>query len=338
MESVKILGISGGHRKNKTTDGMLKECLESAKMLGPWVETDFVRLMDYQIKPCIACLACYTEVDPSGETFYCSVKDDTPKVLKKLLWADGIIAATPVYWGGMTGRLKTFIDRTLGFCHGSSTKFRGALGKKVGGAIAIGWDMHGGMEYTIDDIHHWYLTHDMVVVGAGHHHPHGAYIGGITAKQPYSDEEAYKHDTFGMRSVRGLGKRVTEMALLNREGAKLLKSMKEFEVKPKKEKEGGIEIDWDKYFKIQKHFPTIHIGVPGKIASGKNAIDKFLEWNTTKKDEKLGEVHGEAVGKLIKEKDFKKWMLEDIGLVLLSDEELYQHDPEYFGDYLKSKK
>lgn len=335
METVKILGISGGHRKNKTTDGMLKECLSSAQMLGPWVETEFVRLMDYNIKPCIACLACYTEVDPSGEVFFCSVKDDTAKVLKKMLWADGIIAATPVYWGGMTGRLKTFIDRTLGFCHGSSTKFRGALGKKVGGAIAIGWDTHGGMEYTIDDIHHWYLTHDMVVVGAGHHHPHGAYIGGITSKQPHSEVDAYKYDTFGMRSIRGLGKRVAEMALINREGKKLIKGLEEFNVKPKKDN-GKIQIDWDKYFRIQKHFPTIHVGAPGQIASSKNAIDKFLEWNTTRKDEKVGEVHGEAVGKLIKEENFRKWMFEDIGLVLVSDEELYQHDPEYFGEYLKS--
>jgi hypothetical protein len=30
-------------------------------------------------------------------------------------------------------------------------------------------------------------------------------------------------------------------------------------------------------------------------------------------------------------------MLEDIGLILLGDEKLYRHDPEYFGGYLKSE-
>ena len=337
MEKVKILGISGTHRKNKTTDRMLMECLDSAKMLGPWVETEFVRVMDYNIKPCIGCFACYTRLDPSGDFYYCSVKDDMPILLKKLLWADGIITASPVYWGGMTGRLKTFIDRTVGFCHGASTKYRGAMGEKVAGAITISWDVHGGLEATIDDIHHWYLAEDMIVVGAGHHHPHGAYFGGMVGKQPHSDEEGFKHDTFGMRSVRGLGKRVAEMALLHREGRELLKKLKEVQVIVEKEKDGGIEIDWDKYFQVQKHFPTIHIGVPGKIASSKKAIEKYIEWNTQKKDEKRGEVFGETVGKMITEDDFKKWMLKDIGMILISDEELYRHDPEYFKEYLKSK-
>lgn len=124
---------------------------------------------------------------------------------------------------------------------------------------------------------------------------------------------------------------------MNHEATKLLKSMEEFKVIPQGEKKGGIEIDWDKYFMLQKHFPTIHVGVPGRIASSGKAIKKYLEWNTQRKEGKQGEVFGEAVGKLIKEEDFKQWMLKDIGLLLVSDEELYRHDPEYFGEYLKSK-
>lgn len=179
MEKIRILGISGTHRKNQTTDGMLKECLDSAKMLGPWVETEFVRLMDYNIEPCLGCNACFIKLVPSGELPYCARKDDMSQLLKKLLWADGIITATPVYWGGVTGRLKDFMDRTLPFAHGSTTKFKDSLNQKVGGALAIGFDIHGGMELTIDDIHHWYFIHDMIVVGSGHQHPHGGSVGEI---------------------------------------------------------------------------------------------------------------------------------------------------------------
>ena len=336
MDKVTILGISASHRKNKTTDGMLKECLKSAEMLGPWVKTEFICLMDYTIKPCIACLACLNEIDASGDP-YCTLKDDVPKLLKKMLQADGIIAATPIYFGGMSGLLKVFIDRTLPFAHGANTKYRGALEEKVGGALAIGLDPHGGMEVTIDDIHHWYFTHGMTVVGTGYHHPHGCYIGGVIGKAPYSDAEGYKHDTFGMRSVRGLGKNVAEMALVKREGVRLIRSLKEFEVKPEVKRHEEIEIDWDKYYSVMKHFPQIHIGVPGKVASSRNAIDKYLEWNIERKGEKVSETLGEDVGTFLDPEKFKRWLLEDIGLILVSDDEMYRHDPEYFEEYLKTK-
>jgi len=333
MKKVKILGISGACRKNKTTDGMLRDCLESAEMLGPWVETEFVRLMDYEIKNCRGCCACYNRLSEDGGIYFCVNKDDTHIVLRKMLEADGIIAATPVYWGGMTGRLKTFIDRTLGFCHGSSTKFRGAMGRKVGAALAIGWDTHGGMELTIDDIHHWMFTQDMIVVGAGHHHPHGTYLGGATHKQPYATNDGYKKDIFGMRSVRGTGKRVAEVALMLKQ-AELTLDKDQYKGTVDMEK-NDIEIDWDAYFKLSKHFPTIHIGAPHVVASAKRALDKYLEWMTVKKKDRIGESFGDDEGVLLNEKNFKKWMLEDVGLILVSDAEMYRHDPEYFGAFLK---
>ena len=334
MLKVKILGISGACRKNKTTDGMLRNCLEAAEMLGPWVETEFVRLMDYEIKYCRGCCACYNQISKDGKIYYCTQKDDTHIVLKKLLEADGIIAASPVYWGGMTGRLKTFIDRNLGFCHGSSTKFRGALGKKVGAALSVGWDVHGGMEVTIDDIHHWMLTQDMIVVGAGHHHPHGTYLGGATYKQPYSTVDGYKKDTFGMRSVRGTGKRVAEVALMLKQGEFSLEKGYKSTVDMEK---NDIEIDWDAYFKIHKHFPTIHVGAPHVIASGKRAIDKYLEWMTVKQKDRVGETFGDEVGVSLNAKSFKKWMIEDLGMLLLSDTVMYMHDPEFFDEFVKKK-
>lgn len=334
---IKILGINGSHRKDQNTENMLNDALDSAKMLGPWVETEAVRLLDYNIKYCIACYACYTQLHERGDVFYCTIKDDCHEVLRKMLDADGILVASPVYWGGMSGRLKTFFDRTLGFCHGSSTKVRGALGKKAGGALAIGWDAHGGMEYVIDDIHHWMLTHDMIIVGAGHHHPHGCFVGGAVYKQPVSTPTGYRRDTWGMRSVRGVGKRVAEVALILKEGidaARKLAESGDIEM-AKRKKDGKIEIDWDKFFKVQRHFPTIHIGVPGRIASAERTLDKYVEWMTVRKDEKVGEVFGKDVKKGIDEKEFRKSMLEDHKLILLTDEEMYNHDPEFFEEYLK---
>ena len=338
MEKVKILGISGAHRKNQTTEHMLEECMESARQLGPWVETEIVHLMDYEIKPCIGCCACYTDVDEEHNTFYCSQKDDCWKVLQKIIEADGIIAASPVYWGGMSGRLRTFIDRTLGFCHGSSTKFRGCCGKKIGAALSIGWDVHGGEEFVIDDIHHWYLTMDTIVVGAGHHHPHGTYVGGAVYKQPYATPTGYHRDTFGMRSVRGTGKRVAEVALLYKLGHKaLMENYDEYNTAIKDCLENpadSIQIDWDGYFKVQRHFPTIHMGVPEVLATGAKAIDKYVEWQVIKKNQRHGQAFGDDAEHGLNAEGFKKWITEDLGVIGLTDEELYKRDPEYFEEWV----
>jgi multimeric flavodoxin WrbA/putative sterol carrier protein len=47
----------------------------------------------------------------------CWIDDDHRKILGKLLAADGIILASPVYFFHVTGRMKTFIDRSLALGH-----------------------------------------------------------------------------------------------------------------------------------------------------------------------------------------------------------------------------
>jgi multimeric flavodoxin WrbA len=83
----KIVGLSCG-RKNSNCEDFLKAALMAAEEEG--VESEIIRLMDFKLKPCDSCQACF-------KTGKC-VKDETDWVLEKTMLADGgIIVAAPVY-------------------------------------------------------------------------------------------------------------------------------------------------------------------------------------------------------------------------------------------------
>jgi len=85
-----ILGIVGSPRKGKLTDQLVTKCLEGAKLAG--VEIEKVYLIDYKIP-------FYTE------------QAECPERLDSL-WeeADALVIGTPVYWGGINGLTKDFMD------------------------------------------------------------------------------------------------------------------------------------------------------------------------------------------------------------------------------------
>ena len=90
---MKILGISGG-RKDGNNDAMCKEALMAAKEMG--AEVEFIRLIDLDIKHCTGCTACVSSL-MSGKGNMCVLKDDFDWLLDKMLDADGIIFANPIF-------------------------------------------------------------------------------------------------------------------------------------------------------------------------------------------------------------------------------------------------
>lgn len=63
-------------------------------------------MQDLKIGACRACYGC-------RGTGSCVQKDDMADVLEKMISADVIVLATPVYFYSMDGQMKTLIDRTL---------------------------------------------------------------------------------------------------------------------------------------------------------------------------------------------------------------------------------
>jgi NAD(P)H dehydrogenase (quinone) len=98
------------------------------------------------------------------------VKVDVKKVekatLEDLQAADGIIMGSPTYYGGMSGKLKEFIDK--------SVKIHGQLEGKVGAAFTSSGGTASGAETTLLSILQAMLVHGMVVQGRSDDKHYGA--------------------------------------------------------------------------------------------------------------------------------------------------------------------
>lgn len=103
--SKKILVICSSRRKGGNSDALAESFIEGARECGNDVEK--VYLADGQISFCRGCLACQKE----GAT-ECVMHDYAAQIVKKMEGADVIVFATPVYFYGMSGNLKTLLDRT----------------------------------------------------------------------------------------------------------------------------------------------------------------------------------------------------------------------------------
>jgi multimeric flavodoxin WrbA len=100
---MKITVFSGSARKNSNSDYAAKIFCEAAKENGH--EYEIIKVTDYSINPCQGCLEC-------KEVGTCVQKDDfTNKLIQKIKDSDCIVFASPVYFGQISGQLKTFFDR-----------------------------------------------------------------------------------------------------------------------------------------------------------------------------------------------------------------------------------
>ena len=100
--NIKVLGISTSPRNKGNSDLLLRQALAGAESAG--ASTEYIRLPDYNVSPCIECNACYV-------TGLCKVQDDYQQLLKKILNTDHLIFATPIFFMTVCAQAKMLIDR-----------------------------------------------------------------------------------------------------------------------------------------------------------------------------------------------------------------------------------
>lgn len=158
---VRLLGISGSARRNGNTDRAVAVAVDHAARLGS-VEAEFCGLAASQVNYCQGCVeTChptYAGRTNTGEGHeppwtLCRHHDGITDLLGKMVGADIILIASPVYFGGVSALLKTLMDRSTSLVSvATDGRYGSALAGKIGGAVAVGGARHGGQEAVLQQI------------------------------------------------------------------------------------------------------------------------------------------------------------------------------------------
>ena len=104
----KIIIIDGGPRKNFNTASMLQKFAEGASSVGEGIEVKTVRLYGLDYKGCMSCMACKIKGKASN---VCKFRDALTPILEDIADADGLVLGSPIYFGDVTGQMRTFLER-----------------------------------------------------------------------------------------------------------------------------------------------------------------------------------------------------------------------------------
>ena len=116
----KVLIINGSLRVRGNTDTLIANLVKGTKNTGTRVRHYFLR--DKKIADCRGCFHCCKKNS-------CAIKDDMQEIHGEIQHSDLLILASPLYWWGVTGLMKTFIDRL--YLYYPSTNAGMIAGKKA---------------------------------------------------------------------------------------------------------------------------------------------------------------------------------------------------------------
>ena len=174
----KVLLINGSPHAHGCTYTALSVVADELNKAG--VETEIVHVGNKDIRGCIGCYKC-------RELGKCVFdKDKVNEVAKKFDEADGLIIGSPVYYAGMNGTLKSFLDR-LFFSASYDKRF------KVGAAVVSARRM--GTTATLDQMNKYFLHGEMPIAASRYWNA----VHGNTAEEVLKDEE-------GLQTMRVLGR------------------------------------------------------------------------------------------------------------------------------------
>ncbi len=102
---VRILGVSGSPVPNSNTDRAVKAVLDASEL-----ESDFVKLSDLNVRPCMACKRCVKDN-------VCKQEDDFNWLYKKVLEADALVIGAYSPYSTLDAFTKSFLERLWSLRH-----------------------------------------------------------------------------------------------------------------------------------------------------------------------------------------------------------------------------
>jgi multimeric flavodoxin WrbA len=153
---MKVIAFNGSSRKDGNTAIMIRWVFGELEKEG--IGTELYQMKGKKINGCIACFKCMQNKDQR-----CSVeKDVVNECIEKMLEADGVILASPVYFADLTPQIKSLMDRSgmVGIANG------GMFRRKVGASVVAA--RRGGAIHTFDSLNHFFFISQMIVPGSSY--------------------------------------------------------------------------------------------------------------------------------------------------------------------------
>ena len=181
---MKVVALNGSPRLLGNTSNALNVILDELNKEG--IETEYIQIYEDHMNPCNHCSSC--EMRGDGR---CVAEDDNMNTyFDKMKAADGVILASPTYFGSCTAQLKMFLERAGFACMFDKTK---PLRGKIGAAMVIQERSGGNGVYS--ELVNWMLMNEMTVVGSSP-------LCIINAKNPFD----YEKDEKGMKALKSVAR------------------------------------------------------------------------------------------------------------------------------------
>lgn len=145
---MKVLIINGSPRVGGNTAIAIDEMARIFEAEG--IETDIIQVGNQDVRGCIACNKCFE----SGKCVFDDVVNET---IPKFEACDGLVIASPVYYGSANGTLISFLDRLF-----YSAPFDKSM--KVGASVVTA--RRGGMSATFDELNKYFTISNMPVASS----------------------------------------------------------------------------------------------------------------------------------------------------------------------------
>lgn len=177
---MKVLILNGSPKANGNTMVAINEMVQVFDAEG--IETEVVQVGNRDVRGCISCGSC-------GEKGKCVFDDVVNEIAPKFEAADGVVAASPVYYASANATLIACLDRLF-----YSAKFDKTM--KVGASIVVA--RRGGCSATFDELNKYFTISGMPVASS-------QYWNSVHGNAP---GQAMK-DLEGLQTIRTLARNMT---------------------------------------------------------------------------------------------------------------------------------
>ncbi|NLI35474.1 MAG: flavodoxin family protein [Bacteroidales bacterium] len=180
---MKVVAINGSPHKEGNTYHALMEIGKQLQESN--IELEILHIGNKAVRGCLACGGC-----AKNKNEKCVITTDPlNEWIQKMKDADGIILASPVYYAGIPGTMKSFLDRAFYVSSSNGNLFR----QKVGAAVVV--LRRTGGSYTFDGLNHYLNYSEMILATSNYWNiVHGAAPGEVL------------QDVEGMQIIQVLGR------------------------------------------------------------------------------------------------------------------------------------